>query len=103
MIGLQNRVARNIAEQVHATLSRREEAHLQSGKRIDPSAYEAYLKGRFFWNKRSEEGLRKAIAYFNEAIEADPTYAQPYAGLSGFLCAFRRLAARFAAAQGSLA
>jgi tetratricopeptide (TPR) repeat protein len=82
MIGLQNKVARNIAEQVHATLSRREEAHLQSGKRIDPTAYEAYLKGRFFWNKRSEEGLRKAIAYFNEAIEADPTYAQPYAGLA---------------------
>jgi TolB-like protein/Tfp pilus assembly protein PilF len=82
MIGLQNKVARNIAEQVRATLSRREEAHLQSGKRIDPTAYEAYLKGRFFWNKRSEEGLRKAIAYFNEAIEADPTYAQPYAGLA---------------------
>jgi TolB-like protein/Flp pilus assembly protein TadD len=81
-IGLQHRVARNIAEQVRATLSRREEAHLQSGKRIDPTAYEAYLKGRFFWNKRTEEGLRKAISSFNQAIEADPTYAQPYAGLA---------------------
>ena len=82
MIGLQHRVARNIAEQVRATLSRREEAHLESGKRIDPSAYEAYLRGRFFWNKRTEDGLRKAISSFNQAIEADPTYAQPYAGLA---------------------
>jgi Flp pilus assembly protein TadD len=81
-IGLQHRVARNIAEQVRATLSRREEAHLESAKRIDPRAYEAYLKGRFFWNKRTEEGLRRAISCFNEAIEADPTYAQPYAGLA---------------------
>ncbi|MBV9111741.1 MAG: winged helix-turn-helix domain-containing protein [Hyphomicrobiales bacterium] len=81
-IGLQHRVARNIAEQVNATLSRREKGHLESGKRIDPSAYEAYLKGRFFWNKRSEEGLRKAITYFNEAIKVDPTYAQPHAGLA---------------------
>jgi TolB-like protein/DNA-binding winged helix-turn-helix (wHTH) protein/Flp pilus assembly protein TadD len=82
MIGLQHRVARNIAEQVRATLSRREEAHLESGKRIDPTAYEAYLRGRFFWNKRTEDGLRKAISSFNQAIEADPTYAQPYAGLA---------------------
>ena len=101
-IGLQHRVARNIAEQVRATLSRREEAHLQSGKRIDPTAYEAYLKGRYFWNKRTEEGLRKAISSFNQAIEADPTYAQPYAGLAEFLRAFGRLAARDAAAQGRL-
>ena len=82
MIGLQHRVARNIAEQVRATLSRREQAHLESAKPIDPSAYEAYLRGRYFWNKRSEDGLRKAIECFNEAIEADPSYAQPYAGLA---------------------
>ncbi|MBV9433972.1 MAG: tetratricopeptide repeat protein [Hyphomicrobiales bacterium] len=81
-INLQHRVARHIAEQVRATLSRREQAHLESGKAIEPTAYEAYLRGRYFWNKRTEDGLRKAIACFNEAIEADPTYAQAYAGLA---------------------
>jgi TolB-like protein/Tfp pilus assembly protein PilF len=81
-IGLQHRVARNIAEQVRATLSRREQAQLESGKPIDPLAYEAYLRGRYFWNKRTEDGLRKAIESFNEAIEADPTYAEAYAGLA---------------------
>jgi len=79
---LQQRVARNIAEQVRATLSRRELARLEGTRRIDPSAYEAYLRGRYFWNKRTEDGLRKAIQCFEKAIDADPTYARPYAGLA---------------------
>jgi TolB-like protein/Flp pilus assembly protein TadD len=79
---LQQRVARNIAEQVRATLSRRELARLGGTRRIDPSAYEAYLRGRYFWNKRTEDGLRKAIQCFEKAIDADPTYARPYAGLA---------------------
>ncbi|MBV9050983.1 MAG: winged helix-turn-helix domain-containing protein [Hyphomicrobiales bacterium] len=81
-IGLQRKVARHIAEQVHATLSEREEARLDPGKRIEPSAYEAYLRGRYFWNKRSVDGLQKAIHWFSEAIAADPSYAQPFAGLA---------------------
>jgi tetratricopeptide (TPR) repeat protein len=49
---------------------------------VNPEAYEAYLKGRYFWNKRTGEGLKKAIEYFNRAIEADSTYAEAYSGLA---------------------
>jgi tetratricopeptide (TPR) repeat protein len=49
---------------------------------VNPEAYEAYLKGRYFWNKRTADGLKKAIDYFNQAIEKDPNYAQAYAGLA---------------------
>jgi TolB-like protein/Flp pilus assembly protein TadD len=81
-IGLQHRVARNIAEQVQATLSLREQDRLEGGRPVDPQAYEVYLKGRYFWNKRTEHGLRNAIECFDEAIWADPTYAPAYAGLA---------------------
>lgn len=45
-------------------------------------AYQAYLKGRYFWNKRSADGLRRAIEYFNQAVEIDPTFPLPYVGLA---------------------
>jgi DNA-binding winged helix-turn-helix (wHTH) protein len=48
----------------------------------EPEAYEANLKGRYFWNKRTGEGLKKAIGYFNQAIEKDPNYARAYTGLA---------------------
>lgn len=79
---LQNSVARAIAEQVQATLNRQEEAALKSPKRVNPEAYEAYLRGRYFWNKRTGDGLRKAIDYFNRAIDTDPGYAKAYSGLA---------------------
>jgi TolB-like protein/DNA-binding winged helix-turn-helix (wHTH) protein/Flp pilus assembly protein TadD len=81
-LGLQSRVARAIAEQIRATLNRQEQVALEKSKAVNPAAYEAYLKGRYFWNKRTGDGLRTAIEYFNRAIEADPTYAQAYSGLA---------------------
>jgi tetratricopeptide (TPR) repeat protein len=53
-----------------------------SAKAVNPEAYEDYLKGRYFWNQRSEDGVQKAISYFNAAIAKDPNYAQAYAGLA---------------------
>jgi TolB-like protein/DNA-binding winged helix-turn-helix (wHTH) protein/Tfp pilus assembly protein PilF len=79
---LQNEVARAIAGQIRAKLNPQEDAALRSAKAVDPAAYEAYLKGRYFWNKRTGDGLTKAIRYFNTAIDADPNYAQAYAGLA---------------------
>ncbi|MGH7486118.1 MAG: tetratricopeptide repeat protein, partial [bacterium] len=79
---LQNSVARAIAEQIQATLNRQEEAALESRTVVNPDALEAYLKGRYFWNKRTGDGLKKAIDYFNRAIDADPTYAKAYSGLA---------------------
>jgi TolB-like protein/DNA-binding winged helix-turn-helix (wHTH) protein/Tfp pilus assembly protein PilF len=81
-LSLQSSVARDIAEQIRATLDRREKATLEKSKPVKPEAYEAYLKGRYFWNKRTSEGLKKAIEYFSQAIETDPTYAEAYSGLA---------------------
>ena len=81
-IALQNRVARAIAEQIRVTLNRQEQAALAKSKVVSPDAYEAYLKGRYFWNKRTGDGLKTAIAYFSRAIELDPTYAEAYSGLA---------------------
>jgi tetratricopeptide (TPR) repeat protein len=49
---------------------------------VNPDAYEAYLKGRYFWNKRTPDGLNKSIGYFGEAIAKDPSFAAAYAGLA---------------------
>jgi TolB-like protein/DNA-binding winged helix-turn-helix (wHTH) protein/Tfp pilus assembly protein PilF len=81
-LALQSRVAHAIAEQIRATLNRQEQVALEKSKAVNPVAYEAYLKGRYFWNKRTGEGLKTAVEYFNHAIEADPTYAEAYSGLA---------------------
>jgi TolB-like protein/DNA-binding winged helix-turn-helix (wHTH) protein/Flp pilus assembly protein TadD len=79
---LQSRVTRAIAGQIRATLNPQEQLTLAKSRTVDPDAYEAYLKGRFFWNKRTGEGLRTAIDYFKRAITIDPGYAEAYAGLA---------------------
>ncbi len=81
-LALQSKVARDIAEQISVTLSRQEQAALVKSKSVNPEAYEDYLKGRYFWNKRTADGLKKAIAYFKHAIDTDPTYAEAYSGLA---------------------
>jgi TolB-like protein/DNA-binding winged helix-turn-helix (wHTH) protein/tetratricopeptide (TPR) repeat protein len=81
-LALQSRVARSVVEQIRGTLNRQEQVALAKPKTVSPAAYEAYLKGRYFWNKRTGDGLRTAIQYFNHAIDADPTYAEAYAGLA---------------------
>jgi TolB-like protein/DNA-binding winged helix-turn-helix (wHTH) protein/Flp pilus assembly protein TadD len=82
MLALQKQVARSIAEQIRIELTPHEQAVLKNVKRVNPDAYEAYLKGRYFWNKRTADGLKKASDYFTQAIEKDPNYAQAYAGLA---------------------
>jgi len=81
-LALQNSVARAIAEQIEVTLNPREQAALSKSKTVNAEAYEAYLKGRYFWNKRSQEGLKKAIDYFERATDIEPDYARAYSGLS---------------------
>jgi TolB-like protein/DNA-binding winged helix-turn-helix (wHTH) protein/tetratricopeptide (TPR) repeat protein len=79
---LQSRVTRVIAEQIRATVNPQEQLTLAKSRAVDPDAYEAYLKGRYFWNKRTGEGLRTAIDYFRRAITIDPSYAEAYSGLA---------------------
>jgi TolB-like protein/DNA-binding winged helix-turn-helix (wHTH) protein/Flp pilus assembly protein TadD len=81
-LALQSRVARAIADQIRISLTPREQAALKNVKVVNPEAYESYLKGRYFWNKRTADGLKVALAYFNEATDEDPKYAQAYAGLA---------------------
>jgi TolB-like protein/DNA-binding winged helix-turn-helix (wHTH) protein/Tfp pilus assembly protein PilF len=79
---LQREVARDIAQQVQAALTPNERQRLATAGAVDPAAYESYLRGRSFWNQRSEASLLKAIDQFNKAIEVDTGYAPAYSGLA---------------------
>ena len=81
-LALQNRVASAIADQIRINLTPQEQAALKSAKAVNPEAYQSYLKGRYFWNKRTADGLKAALAYFKQAIEEDPKYAKAYSGLA---------------------
>jgi TolB-like protein/DNA-binding winged helix-turn-helix (wHTH) protein/Tfp pilus assembly protein PilF len=81
-LALQKKVASAIAEQIRIELTPQEQAVLKKSNVVNPEAYESYLKGRYFWNKRTADGLNVAMAYFKQAIEEDPNYAQAYAGLA---------------------
>ncbi len=81
-LALQQTVARAIADQISRTVNSHERAVLRQSAVVDPQAYEAYLKGRYFWNKRTGDDFRKASEYFNQAIARDPTYAPAYSGLA---------------------
>ena len=81
-LALQSRVASAIADQIRINLTPREQAALKNTKVVNPEAYESYLKGRYFWNKRTADGLKAALAYFKQAVEEDPKYAKAYSGLA---------------------
>jgi len=82
VLALQAEVARAIAAEIRVKLTPEEQAQLRRTRQVDAQAYEAYLKGRYHWNKRDLEGLMKGTEYFQKAIERDPTYAAAYAGLA---------------------
>ncbi|MGH9779106.1 MAG: protein kinase domain-containing protein, partial [Candidatus Acidiferrales bacterium] len=82
VLALQSDVAQAIADEIRITLTAQERASLSGATRVNPQAYEAYLKGRFYWNKRSPAGLLKGMEYFNQAIEHDPQDALAYSGLA---------------------
>ena len=79
---LQREVARDVARQVRVTLTPNERQRLATAGAVDPAAYESYLRGRSFWNQRSEASLLRAIDEFNKAIEVDAGYAPAYSGLA---------------------
>src|SRR5438876_4790584 len=79
-LSLQKQVASAIADQIRIELTPHEQAVLRNVRSVDPEAYEDYLKGRFFFNKRNSN--EKAQSYFQQAIEKDPNYPPPYTGLA---------------------
>ena len=85
---LQNEVARAVAQQVEVTLTPDEQNQLDSAERINPAAYEAYLKGQFHVERFTPQDVKLAAQYYQQAVDLDPDHALPYAGLAK-LCAFQ--------------
>jgi TolB-like protein/DNA-binding winged helix-turn-helix (wHTH) protein/Flp pilus assembly protein TadD len=82
VLTLQANLAQDIAGEIQLKLTSQQRANLGTAHIVDPEAHELYLKGRYFWSKRDQEGFTKAIEYFQQAIAKDPTYAAAYAGLA---------------------
>lgn len=82
ILSLQREVARAIAEEIRVNLTAKQRARLTASHSVLPEAYEAYLKGRYYWNKRTEKDIQRAIEYFQQAVVIDPDYARTYAGLA---------------------
>jgi TolB-like protein/DNA-binding winged helix-turn-helix (wHTH) protein/Flp pilus assembly protein TadD len=82
VLKLQGEVAQTIAQQVRIQLTPQQKAQFGSALGVNPEAYEAYLRGRYFWNQRTEDGLWKSVELFQHAIDIDPNSSLPYAGLA---------------------
>lgn len=82
VLALESDVAESIAQKIDVTISGQERSRVVHARRVSPAAYEAYLKGRYYWNKRTAQGLQKGAFYFQQAIQEDPTYSAAYSGLA---------------------
>lgn len=82
VLALQNRVSSAIVDEIRINLTKEDKERLAAKPSVSPEAYEDYLKGRYYWNRRSPEGFTKAIGYFEDATRRDPQYALAYAGLA---------------------
>jgi serine/threonine protein kinase len=82
VLALQDELASTIATEIHVQLTPSEKTRLAAARRVNPAAYDAYLKGRYFFNRPSDENLAKAISQFEEAIALDPNFPPAYSGLS---------------------
>lgn len=82
LVSLQSEIAKDVSTKLKSKLSGADEAKVTKTETVNPEAYQAYLKGRYFWNRRTPEGLQKAIEQFDRAVEKDPNYALAYVGLA---------------------
>jgi serine/threonine-protein kinase len=82
IFSIQEDISREISEKLRLRLTGEEQKRLTRRYTENPEAYQAYLKGRYYWNKRTVEGFEKGLEYFQQAIEQDPSYALAYAGLA---------------------
>jgi TolB-like protein/DNA-binding winged helix-turn-helix (wHTH) protein/Tfp pilus assembly protein PilF len=82
ILRLESEVAQAIAGEIRLKLTPQQQMHLAKRGPVNPEAYDSYLKGRYLWNMRTVEGLKKSVEYFQQAIEKDPGYALAYAGLA---------------------
>jgi serine/threonine protein kinase/Flp pilus assembly protein TadD len=82
LVTLQNELARDVSGRLRSKAKEEEATKTETGGTDDPAAYQAYLKGRFYWNKRNAEDMKKAIEQFTIATEKDPGYALAFSGLA---------------------
>jgi TolB-like protein/DNA-binding winged helix-turn-helix (wHTH) protein/Flp pilus assembly protein TadD len=88
ILALQSEVARAIANQIKIQVTPQEQTRLAQVQLVVPEAYEAYLRGRYLWNRRTEDSLKKAVDYFQWTVDKDPSYAPAYSGLADSYVAF---------------
>jgi tetratricopeptide (TPR) repeat protein len=86
VFAIQDEITLAIMDKLKVKLLGGEKATLAKHEIVDLEAYDIYLKGRYFWNKMTEEDLKRAIGYFQQAIEKTPNYAPAYAGLADSYC-----------------
>jgi DNA-binding winged helix-turn-helix (wHTH) protein/TolB-like protein/Tfp pilus assembly protein PilF len=79
---VQDAISRRVGDSLALRLSAEEKSLLAKRYTESTEAYQLYLRGRYHWNRRTPEGISKAVEYFNQAIQSDPSYAQAYAGLA---------------------
>jgi TolB-like protein/predicted Ser/Thr protein kinase len=82
LLSMQRAIATQITSNLRLQLSGAEQSRVATHHTENAEAYQLYLKGRFHWNKRTDESLQKSVDYFNQAVEKDPNYAQAYVGLA---------------------
>ncbi|MDP9194539.1 MAG: protein kinase [Acidobacteriota bacterium] len=82
LLMLQEEMSREIADKLRIKLTGAEKKKLRQRTTENSEAYQLYLKGRYHWNKRTEDGLRRGVQFFREAIESDPSFAMAYAGMA---------------------
>ena len=75
-------MACEIADEIRVTLTPRDARRLNAGRTVDPAAHDAYLRGRYYWNRRTDADVRRSIEFFMAAIDIDPRYAFAYVGLA---------------------
>jgi serine/threonine-protein kinase len=82
LVSLQSEIARDISQKLRTRLSNSDEQRVTKTYTANPEAYQLYLQGLYHWNKRTAEDIRKSIAFFQQAIDKDSSYAKAYAGLA---------------------
>jgi TolB-like protein len=85
LFAVQEEIARAITEKLRVRLTGEDEKRLARRETRDPEAYQLYLRGRFYWNKRTPENLQKSLEFFQQAIERDPAFAAAQAGVADAL------------------
>jgi eukaryotic-like serine/threonine-protein kinase len=82
ILALQQQIASDIAGRLRSKLSQDQKRQVSKQGTQNPEAYQLYVRGRYYWNKRAAADLKTGISYFNQAIDKDPTYALAYAGVA---------------------